>query len=268
MTQRGDTVQPAGDHDRGRRPHETLDQVRASGGSAVGDRSPSATWARRVLPGQRGQSDGALAERGVTRGPSRRDEVAQEPFERRLDPERVGERPVLARRGARGHARAARCGRRGGGRSSACARAARTRPPGPRSPRAPSRRARAASVTSATNRSRSVPWRRNGRSISLPSWPSSSCWQHGTARITRRVRADGPIERRVRRRVAGVQADDEIDSLEVGVPRCRRPRTQARSVEPPRERLAIRDDVLLDVEPEELDLRVRGAGRGGRGART
>ena len=38
--------------------------------------------------------------------------------------------------------------------------------------------------------------------------------------------AHGPIECRVRRGVAGVEADDEIDVVEIAPPRCRRPRSE------------------------------------------
>ena len=47
---------------------------------------------------------------------------------------------------------------------------------------------------------------------------SSSCWQHGHGEDHGHAGADRAIERVVRRGVAGVQADDEIDTGERVVP--------------------------------------------------
>ena len=80
--------------------------------------------------------------------------------------------------------------------------------------------------------------------------------------------AHGAVERRVRRGVAGVEADDEIDVVEVGLCDVADLERQPCRVQASCERFALGHDVGLDVEPEEIDLDARGGGRGGRGART
>ena len=107
--------------------------------AALRPRAPGArSRARRPAPTARRARRGASARPGW---PSRRggcplrarapsssrrglDDVREEPLERRLDPERVGERPVLAREALAVARAAGRCASRAGGRSSACARAA------------------------------------------------------------------------------------------------------------------------------------------------
>ena len=67
--------------------------------------------------------------------------------------------------------------------------------------------------------------------------------------------AHRPRERGVRRRVAGVQADDEVGALESGVTGdVAHLEPQPLGPELPRRRLAPRDDVLLEVEPDDLDV--------------
>ena len=89
----------------------------------------------------------------------------------------------------------------------------------------------------------------------LRSCGSSSCWQHGHGEDHARSRADGPVERRVGRGVARVQADDEVDSVEPVVAGDL-PHLESQPVcsELPGERLAVGDDVRLEVEPDEVDL--------------
>ena len=109
-------------------------------------------------------------------------------------------------------------------------------------------------MTSATNRSRSVPCRSNGRSTSLSSCPSSSCWQHGTARITRAP------PRTARSSAASVAVSQAwrltTRSTSSRSASAMSPTSNERpvGVEASCERLAIGHDVRLDVEPEELDL--------------
>ena len=93
-----------------------------------------------------------------------------------------------------------------------------------------------------------------GRGRRSRSCPSSSCWQHGTARITppRRVRRGRALHRSPCRRV---QADDEVDPVE-RVVAGDVPDGEPQSVcaEAPGQRLAVRDHVLLQVEPDEVDI--------------
>ena len=71
----------------------------------------------------------------------------------------------------------------------------------------------------------------------------------------RRARPDGAIERIVGGRVAGVQADDEIDARERLVPGdVADLETEAVGAERSGQRLAVIDDLGLEVEPDDLDL--------------
>ena len=90
--------------------------------------------------------------------------------------------------------------------------------------------------------------------------------RHGQDHL--RLGTNRAVERGVGRRVAGVQADDEIDAGEVGLGDVAELEAQAVRAEPAGERLALRDDVRLQVEAERARPRGRGRASAGRGART
>ena len=72
--------------------------------------------------------------------------------------------------------------------------------------------------------------------------------------MTPALRTNGTLERGVRRGVAGVEADDEIDAVEVRVRDVAELEAEPVGVEAAGERLALGDDVRLHVEAEHVDL--------------
>ena len=71
----------------------------------------------------------------------------------------------------------------------------------------------------------------------------------------RRVRPNGPVERGVGGRVAGVKADDEVDALERGIPAdVAHLEAEPVGVERAGERLAVIDDIRLEIEADDLGL--------------
>ena len=63
-----------------------------------------------------------------------------------------------------------------------------------------------------------------------------------------------PLERGIGRGVTGVEADDEIDAVEIGVGDVAEREAEPGRVEPSREGLALLDHLRLEVQPEQVDL--------------